>query len=195
MVYRVFLLLVFLAIAIGGGAASVWFALDNAPLTGRFTSGPWQAFPLLGTPQADPYSRARYARSGGLPLGPSEGIVLTAREDSNGDPLRRTCTYVISGQLPPARLWTLHLTDADGGFLPDHGRKRAALHSWMVVYGEGNSLTVHVSRQPQPGNWLPSEGNGRMQVVLTLFDTSVAVTSDQFSDLRLPTITRADCYA
>jgi hypothetical protein len=194
MIYRAFLVVLFLVIAIGGGAWSVWLVLDKAPLFGRLTSGPWEAFPVAGTPEADPYSRARHVRTGGLALGPSEGIVLTARTDSSGENLRRHCTYRIEGTMPSARLWTLYVTDADGNALPRSRQKRSATHSGMIVFDANNRFSISVSPHPVPGNWIAVEGNGRMQVVLTLFDTPIAAAS-QLSDLILPTITEAGCDA
>lgn len=194
MIYRSFLIVLFLIIAIGGGAWSVLVALDKAPLLGRITSGPWEAFPVAGTPEADPYSRARHVRTGGLVLGPSEGIVLTARTDSAGKLLMRDCTYRIEGTMPSARYWTLYIADADGYALPGSRQKRSATHSGMVVYGANNSVSVTVSPHPVPGNWVAVEGNGRMLVVLTLFDTPLAAAS-QLAELTLPTITEAGCDA
>src|SRR5690606_22878685 len=56
--------LLVLVIAIGGGAASVAMMIETVPPVGAVVSGPWTAFPASGTPEADPYSRARFAREG-----------------------------------------------------------------------------------------------------------------------------------
>ena len=64
MLYRAFLILLVLVIAIGGGAGSLWLVLEKSPLGGSLASDPWVAFPVAGTPQADPYSRARHVRTG-----------------------------------------------------------------------------------------------------------------------------------
>ena len=54
MLKTVFLSLLVVAIAIGGGAASVWYALRIQDGVGAVAVGPWTTFPDLGTPQADP---------------------------------------------------------------------------------------------------------------------------------------------
>ena len=69
----VFLILATLAIAIGGGAASVWYALQAQEGIGAITIGSWTAYPNMGAPDADPYSKARVAREGVLALGRAEG--------------------------------------------------------------------------------------------------------------------------
>ena len=48
-----------LSLAIGGGAASVWYVLAGQSGTGALTIGSWTAFPKIGAPDADPYSKAR----------------------------------------------------------------------------------------------------------------------------------------
>src|SRR5690606_20311534 len=77
MLKTVLLTLLSLVMAIGGGAASVWFVLEETPLIGAIEAGPWTAYPSMGTPEAGPYSQARFAREGGIPLGRSEGIAFT----------------------------------------------------------------------------------------------------------------------
>jgi len=138
MLRTVFLTLVTIGTAIGGGAGSLYWALDAAAPVGGLRSGPWVAFPDAGSPQADPYSRARFAREGGAPLGNSEGIVFTAVRDSAGQPLERSCTYRIGGAFPAARFWTLHATTPTGDTLVDpRGNRPSALHSAMVVDLDG----------------------------------------------------------
>lgn len=194
MLQRAFLVLIFLVIAIGGGAASVWWTLEKATFIGSLSSGPWVAFPAAGTPDADPYSQARHIRTGSLALGPSEGIMLSARQDSNGNPLRRECTYAIQGSIPPAGFWTMYAADPNGKLLPNIGQRRTALHSQMILFEERNQLTINVSAHPLPNNWLSITGSGPMQIVLTLFDTPLAAGS-QLTELVLPSIKRVNCNA
>lgn len=194
MLRRALLTAVFLLIAIGGGAASLWLVLEKAPFIGSQVSGPWVAFPVAGTPDADPYSRARHIRTGGLALGSSEGIVFTARQDSAGNDLRGNCTYSISGIMPLARFWTLHLTDLTRTLLPGLGERPPALHSRMALLASNNHLAVSVSPRPLPGNWIPSGGDRPLQIVLILLDAPIA-TGTPLTDLVLPTITRVGCDA
>lgn len=192
MLKTVSLALLVLVVAIGGGAASVWIMLESTPPIGTLSAGPWTAYPRAGTPEADPYSRARFAREGGTPLGRAEGLVFIAGRDSQGAALRRACTYRIEGAFPPARLWTLHAVDRTGALVPPLGRRRAALHSGMVLYEPDGNLAVTVSAHPAPGNWLAVTGDGPVQLVLTLLDTPVSTGLDG-ADLVLPQIARVSC--
>ena len=192
MLKTVLLTLLVLVIAIGGGAGSVWFMLEEAPPINAVQAGPWTAFPNAGTHQADPYSRARFARRGGIPLGRAEGIVFTARRDSTGAGLQRECIYEIGGPMPAARFWTLLAADDEGEPLPPLARQRPALHSRMLLREADNGFTITVSGRPSPGNWLAIGGEGPMQLVLTLFDTPVA-SAARVEELVLPAIRRVEC--
>ncbi|MFC6487542.1 DUF1214 domain-containing protein [Nitratireductor sp. GCM10026969] len=194
MLKTVFLVLLSLVIAIGGGAASVWLMLEEAPPIGAVRAGPWTAYPSMGTREADPYSRARFAREGGIPLGRSEGIVFTAMRDSAGQSLSRSCTYRIEGPMPVARLWTLYAAAPGGALLPPLHRRQTALHSWRILRAPDNGFAITVSPHPAPGNWLALTGTGELRLVLTLFDTP-ATNGAEAQGLSLPEIRRTGCDA
>ncbi len=194
MLKNVFLTLLSLAIAIIGGGGSVWYMLDAQEGFGAIRIGAWTAFPDIGTPDADPYSKARVARAGVLALGQAEGLAFTTGHDSSGDPLRRECSYFIEGGFPPARFWTLYAADQSLDMIATGKPKAAALHSRDVLRKPDNSTLISASERPAPGNWLPVQGEGRLYFVLTLYDTPLA-SSTGLSDIELPRITKAGCHA
>jgi len=183
-----------LAVAIGGGAASVWFALQAREGVGAVTVGNWTAYPDSGTPDSDPYSRARIAREGILALGRAEGLAFVAQRDSNGDALRRDCRYTIEGTVPPARFWTLYAADEVNAAIATGTRRANALNSFQVLHQPDSSLAISVSGRPSPGNWLRVTGTGPMTFVLTLYDTPIA-SSTGVSDVELPQVLKAGCDA
>lgn len=194
MLKTVFSVLLVLVIAIGAGAASVHLALDAARGIGSVTIGEWTTFPDAGTDKADPYSRARFAREGGLSLGRAEGIAFVAVGDSQGLPLRRECSYLLEGVIPAARFWTLYAADAKRTPLPSVGRRKPALHSRMLLRKDDGAVTISISSRPMPGNWLVLAGSGPMQLILTLFDTPVS-TEARVEDMALPRLKRTGCDA
>jgi hypothetical protein len=167
------------AIAVGGGAGSVWLALDRDFGFGTVTIGAWTAFPDYGTPQADPYSRARFSREADLALGRAEGLVFTAR-------------YRIEGTLPPARFWTLSARDANNAVIRLDGGRAPALHSRTLLREPDNSIVTTVSRHVAPGNWLAVQGSGPFTLVLALYDTAIS-SSARIAEVELPAIVREGC--
>jgi len=194
MLKTAFLILVVLSISIVGGGASVWYTLKANESVGAVTIGEWTAFPSLGTADADPYSKARVAREGLLALGRAEGLSFSAQRDSNGDALRRECSYHIEGPVPPARFWTLYAADPAGVVIQAGSRRSSALHSNQLVRLADNSVAISAGRHPSFGNWLALSGEGPMTLVLTFFDTPIS-SSTGAGDIVLPSIVKAGCDA
>lgn len=192
MLRSVLLTAIALAIALVGGAGSVWLALERDFGFGTVTIGNWVAFPDHGTPEADPYSRARFSREADLALGRAEGLVFTARRDAGGEPLLRQCSYLIEGNLPPARFWTLSARDSDHAVIGIEGGRSPALHSLALLRRPDDTVAVAVSGHPAPGNWLALDGVGPFSLVLTLYDTAIA-SSARIAEVELPRIVREGC--
>ncbi|MDQ0998527.1 hypothetical protein QFZ34_003709 [Phyllobacterium ifriqiyense] len=192
MLRNVFLALIALVIAVGGGTLSAWYAVNRFDGFNALAIGQWTAHPDAGTPLSDPYAKARAAREGAFPLGSAEGLAFYAYNDDTGAALDRQCTYSLSGNSPNSRFWTLYA--ADRTLLPlDPGTGRLpALHSRQILRGENGAFVVSVSPKAQPENWLATSGSGRMTLVMTLYDTPVGSNSG-LVDMTFPAITRISC--
>lgn len=178
-------------VSLGLGLGSAWLAAKAAAPIDSLRLGSWSTWPNAGTSKTDPYSRARLARHGELPLGAGEGLALYAREDADGAPLRSRCTYAITGQTPPARLWTLGLESFAGEPLRV-GPNVTAVGSETIVRRSDGSFEITVSPAAQPGNWLTSEGAEKYRVVVRLYDTT-ARTLTELTDISMPEILVKGC--
>ena len=192
MLKTIFLTALTLAIAVGGGAGSVWLVVERDFEFGTVTIGNWTAYPKRGTPAADPYSKARFSREADLALGYAEGLVFTATRDASGALLRLECDYRVEGSLPPARFWTLSARNSDVGFIAPDGDRVPALHSYALMRQPDNTVATTVSRSPVPGNWLAVDGSGEFALVLTLYDTAVA-SSARIAEVELPQVLLEGC--
>ena len=190
----VFLVLVTLVIAVGGGAASVWYTLQAQEGVGATTIGSWTAYPSMGAPDADPYSKARAAREGLLTLGKAEGLAFFATRDTGGEELSRRCSYLVEGAAPLARFWTLYAADRSLTMISSERRRKPALQSLDLLRNPDNSFAVAIGPDVTPGNWLPVSGDGPMVLVLTLYDTPVA-GGIGVEDVVLPQVLKAGCRA
>ncbi|TGQ11876.1 MULTISPECIES: DUF1214 domain-containing protein [unclassified Mesorhizobium] len=194
MLKNAILTLLSLAIAIGLGGYSVWYALNAQDGVGAIRIGQWTAFPEVGTLAADPYSKARVAREGVLALGRAEGLAFVAERDDAGEQLKRECTYTVEGGYPTARFWTLYAADQSLGVIDTGKPRQAALQSYQLLRRPDNSVVISVGNRPAPGNWLLTGGSGKMYFVLTFYDTPIA-SSTGLSDVALPRILKAGCNA
>lgn len=178
-------------IALVGGIGSAYLAVDRGRLFNAVELGQWTAYPVAGTPDADPYSAATLARTGQVPLGAGEGLAFFGEYDSEGETLVAACDYTIAGDTPPARLWTLSVTDITGKLIANTAG-RQSLDSHAVLRETDGSVTVTAARFARPGNWLPLGNASTIVFVLRLYDTPLT-TGSGLADLSMPTIVRGDC--
>ncbi len=188
-------LLGLVAAGFGIGMGSAWYMTQSIQPLDAIELGSWVASPNAGTPDADPYSRARLARTGELPLGSGEGLALVARTDSSGRGLQSDCIYRVLGQTPQARLWTLSVEAADGRALASGDNITAVGSDGLFRQGDGG-LNVIVAPTPQAGIWLASNGAERsdspIRLVARLYDTP-ARTVTALTNFVMPTISRERC--
>lgn len=180
-----------IAIAAVVGLATAWLAVDRGFVFGGINVGPWEAWPRAGSPDADPYSIARLARTGEVPLGAGEGLAFTALTDQTGAPLTGNCAYRLDGQTPAARLWTLTAYDGKGSLMTNPAR-RTGFHSREILRRLDGSFAIAVSSEVQPGNWLPIATTGPFSLVIRLYDTPLT-TGGEVSDDMMPRILREAC--
>ncbi|MCO5063130.1 MAG: DUF1214 domain-containing protein [Rhizobiaceae bacterium] len=194
MVRTALLFLLTLSVAICVGAASVALVIERDVRLGGIRVGPWMAYPESGAGSADPYARAEAAVEGTLALGRSEGLSFFAEHDEAGSDLLAECTYRLTGETPLARLWTLRSEPYDRAVsnrltgAPAHG----TLHSRAVLRNADNSITITAGAAPAPGNWLRTEGTGRMRLVLTLYDALVQ-GGPMSETMKMPTVRQVAC--
>ncbi|AJD40552.1 DUF1214 domain-containing protein [Rhizobium sp. SEMIA 4085] len=181
-----------LIVAFGGGIVVSLYALDATQGFGAIKLGAWEAFPELQTADADPYAKSHRARAGKLLYGSAEGLTFTASVDDSGERLNAACSYRISGQTPPARLWTLFTSDNSGNPASIRPGLPAALNSWTILRQADSSFTIDISANARPGNWLALPAAGTFRLVLTLFDTPTAGSSGVI-DLAMPRLTKTGC--
>jgi hypothetical protein len=173
------------------GLWSAWLAVRSPAPIDTISLGAWQAWPNAGTADADPYSRARVARTGEIPLGSGEGLALLALTDDAGDALVPSCDYTITGQTPPARLWTVSLENRDGQAVKERDSV-AALGSDTLLREDDGSFRITLSSRPQTGNWISTEEAGRFRIAIRLYDTT-ARTGTELTTLVMPRIARERC--
>jgi hypothetical protein len=188
----IFVLILTMAIATVVGLGLTWNTATRGVEIGTLTIGPWTARPRIGTSEIDPYARATVARSGELPIGAGDGITFRATTDNAGKKLDGRCDVIVSGVTPPARFWTLTVYDSKGKLVAN-GLQRYGFTSQEVVRASDGSFTVHVAPRSRAGNWLPTGGVTRYQLLLRLYDTPVGVATRSRKDAPLPSITMAGC--
>lgn len=177
------------------GISSAYLIIEREEPLDAVRIGPWHAYPRAGTAEADPYSVAIYTRGAVVPLASGEGLALTARTDSRGHLLDPTCDYLLSGQVPSARLWTLTAVDG-AGRLVETLPGRAELTSSALLRKDSGNFDIIASRRPHSGNWLPlasaAKASDGLRLVLRLYDAPVT-TGAALDGVAMPRIERLGC--
>lgn len=181
-----------IVIALASGFGSAFLAIDSGVQFGALDLGLWQAHPESGTPTADPYSAAVYARTGRIPLAGGEGLAFTAERDSDDNPLIPSCDYLISGNTAQSRLWTLVALDLNYRLVATLAG-RTVLTSQHLLRRPDGSFTITASPFARDGNWLPTSPLAKgLILVLRLYDTPLS-TGTGVADVDMPTIVRGRC--
>jgi hypothetical protein len=186
----VLLLLTTIALALGIGFGLSYYALTDGRLFGVAQIGPWTAWPDVGSPTPNPYTRSHLAREAQLQLGQSEGLQFIATTDTDGLPLSGTCNYRIAGRTPLATFWTLVAVDETGANIARPGTA-LAMRSGDLVRDNNGDISISVGTALAPGSWLETVGAGPFELILTLYDTAAF---SGFSDTTaMPAILRGAC--
>lgn len=180
-------LALFVGVALLVGIGTSWYMIEVGTGLTTVKEGPWVSWPAAATPDADPYTRARAARHGGLPLSGAISRTFEARTDNSGQRLHSSCDYAVVSRGLRDGWWSLAVYD-DNGHLIANPADRYAFNSSTIARSADGSFTVMLARDARPGNWLPTSGAGRLTVVLTLLEPDIpAVTGS------LPDISRMAC--
>ena len=181
-----------LAVAAAIGLGATWVALTRGTAYGGVTIGAWTAWPKNGTTGIDPYARAMVVRTGELPVGSGDGVAFYASTDDAGESLDGRCDVLVSGITPQARFWTLTLYDPEWRLVANSIRRQGFTSQEIIRKADG-AFDVAVGPRARPGNWLPTGGIDKYQLVLRLYDTPIGMATRTGADAPMPSITRRGC--
>jgi hypothetical protein len=183
---------IFAAIALVLGLGSAWRAVSHGINATAYRYGPWAFWFREGTAEADPYTLARIAREGSLPVTAASTMVFTATRDSAGAHLSGSCTYEIRGISVPSLWWDIAAFTAAGEIMSSK-TGRSGFSSTNILAAPDGRFTVHLSPDVQPGNWIPAARGTRVTLqfsVLRPFNPDSLLKSG--ADI-LPEITLMEC--
>ncbi|MGH6795351.1 MAG: DUF1214 domain-containing protein [Methylocella sp.] len=156
------------------------------------TAGPWTGWPRNGASDTDPYTRAILVYSGEMSLAESEGMSFVAHGDSNGADFDPACDYVLNGEIPPARYWTLTLLSPAGVPIANPAGRQGFTSSEVLRASDGQ-FEITLSRYARPGNWLPIGGTSRFILVLRLYDSELGASATTLAAASMPGLVKSRC--
>jgi hypothetical protein len=182
---------VFLVCGLGLGYCTADYSMQEGLATVSVRNGPWIVWPLAGSTDADPYTRAHFAANGHLPLTAFEALTFRANTDDHGQPLDQACEYVIEGRAFKSRWWSLTAYQSDRSFIQNEAR-RYSFNSRNIIYAGQGEFEVVLASDARPGNWLPLRKSGRFQLTLRLYNPQSELR-DSLQELILPKVKKVGC--
>jgi hypothetical protein len=168
------------------------FALSHPSPFDQVRLGAWSIEAHAGSIEADPYTRARFAKSGEIPLATGEGLQLIAHNDDDGRPLDARCVYQIGPRAPAARYWTLSLLDPQG-FPVANPANRYGFRSSEILRAGSGDFVITAAAEVQPGDWLPIGAPGPFALALRLYDSPLGATAAAIDPAMVPRVKRVGC--
>jgi hypothetical protein len=181
-------------IAVTAGFLSSRYMIERGSMLTTDTYGPWVSWREAGRPDADPYTRAHFAKSGALVISADSAGTFEARTDTQGARLHSSCDYVFEGPSSGGLWWSLAVFDDAGDVIPNDAG-RYVFTSDTIASNPDGSYIVTLGRDARPGNWLPTGGAGRIVLVFTILDPATGLSNQARSDRHknLPLIRREGC--
>jgi hypothetical protein len=159
------------------GLASAGAAISQLGAGGGVRIGPWQSPIDAGGPGRGGYLRAAAALKATLALSRQEAIYFRATTDSQGNPLRGTCTYSVHGSTLPARWWSITVY-GDDGYLIANPENSFAYASVNVSPAADSGFQMRVGPAGAPlarqDGWLDTAGRSRISLLARLYQPSQA---------------------
>lgn len=156
----------FATVVVGGGIGATWLMVERGSALTTERQGPWTLWTAAGRADADPYTRAHFVRNRVLPVSAAIASRYEAGEDSGGRALHSSCDYLITGP-EPASYWSLAVFDQRGRIVRNDA-ERYSFNKDTALRAEAGRLSISLSRNARPGNWLPTGGAGPLRLVLRI---------------------------
>ncbi len=179
----------FAVISLVLGIGSAFWMIDRGTALTTQRNGPWMMWTRAGQKDLDPYTRARQAKTGNLPLSTQIAATWETRFDIEGRRLHSSCEYLLESEPIDATWFNLAVYD-DNGLLIPNSADRHSFTSQTIATNPDGSFFIVLAREARPGNWLPVGGAGRLSLLLTMIEPKPSVTE---SAQQLPSIRRIGC--
>lgn len=155
-------------------------------------AGPWTGWPRNEAAEIDPYTRAILAFSRKISLSESEAMSFVAQGDSSGAAFDPSCDYIMKGETPPARYWTVTLLSPDGAPIANMTDRQGFTSSELLRASDGH-FEITLSRHARPGNWLPLGRVSKFILVLRFYDSELSSPAATLDAAHMPVLVRDRC--
>ena len=155
------------------------------------TSGQWVWWPSAGSTAIDPYTRSYFLAQHRLPMSKFETFEAETTRDKAGRPLSADCVYEFTGKIPEARWWSLVSFVPDDDVADAVSDQTQSAHD--VILENDGSVTISVSKEIRPGNWLNPGTSDEFALLLRLYNPVNKLGSGAAFAAEMPDVVRQSC--
>jgi hypothetical protein len=117
---------------------------------------------------------------------------FVAHSDSDGAEFNSACDYVVKGEIPPARYWTLTLLSPAGALIANPAERQGFTSSELLRTSDGQ-FEITLSRHARPGNWLPLDRTSKFILALRFYDSELSAPATALDAAHMPLIVKGRC--
>lgn len=148
------------------GIGSARWVIARSASAVPISGGDWKIW--LDGSGRNPYGLAHFLLRGRLPPAARQMSIYETERDDGGARLDGSCSYSLSLPAQGVRWWDIAILDPSGGPFFNGKGATSAISSAQAVGSSSDILTVTISREPAPGNWISPGGLSYFGLAVTL---------------------------
>jgi len=176
---------------LGSGILSAQYAIQQDLGVPVISIGPWQSFKEIGIKEVNPYALANTSLHGSLKVSGFEALYFIAKKDSKNKTLSGSCEYVLEGNKPDARWWSLTIYDVDGRVI-DNPAERHSFNNTNLPLKKEAGYSIALAPKARAGNWIPVKADMPFVIMLRLYSPGINSIRDT-NEIAFPKIKRLAC--
>ncbi len=176
---------------LGSGILSAQYAIQQNWETPAISIGPWQSFKEIGINEANPYALANTSLHGNLKISDFETLYFIAQKDDNNRFLSGNCEYVLEGNIPDARWWSLTVYDLQGRLI-DNLAERHSFNNTNLPLKQDAEYSIALAPNARAGNWIPLKADTPFVIMFRLYSPGISSIRDA-NEIAFPKVKRLAC--
>ena len=134
------------------GLGTSWYMIDVGTRLTTEKHGPWVGWTSAGRADADPYTRAHFARLGTLQLDDRDRAHLRRLHRQRGNRLHSSCDYAVEGREAGNHWWSLTVFNDRGDLIANAAQRYTYTSESIALRPDGTfAVTLRARRAPATG--------------------------------------------
>ncbi len=188
--WRLFIRVTLLGIL--AGSIITGYSLKTIGMNRWSENGDWLYQLSVGDESSSWFQKAVIATGGLFALTRTESVYFIAQPQSlDGDNMKASCHYRIKGSALDTRWWSITVYGSDRMLIPNP-QKRYSFSDRTMTFDDDGTYTLDIAPQKSGKNWIPTAGDGRLNVLLRMYNPTSTLI-ENLESVKLPTVEEVSC--